>query len=62
MRKKEIKKRPRGRPPGMVFPNKRVMMTFRLSQDIAKFLEAERINGKTKTAIIENAIRQVYSI
>lgn len=40
-------------------PNK-IVMTFRIAHDVAMFLEAARLNGKNKTAMIENAVRNTY--
>lgn len=53
-------KRPPGRPLGSVADNKKVMMTFRIANDVAMFLESARMNGKNKTAMIENAVRKTY--
>lgn len=58
--KKKKSKRPPGRPRGSVAETKKTVMTFRIATDVALFLEAARINGKNKTAMVENAIRQTY--
>lgn len=60
MVKKKKVKRKMGRPFGTFSSDKKVVMTFRIARDVAEFLDQAMIEGKSKTAIIENAIRQTY--
>ena len=59
VKKKKVKHK-MGRPFGTFASEKKVVMTFRIARDVAEFLDQAMIEGKSKTAIIENAIRKTY--